>query len=192
MRDIKTKIIAGFELLLLVSRGVKKFKGEKQEALKSFIIPFALFPVSLWFSFVYPPKGMENGYPDSAIFAVVTGKFLIALIFTLVAVSYVSKLLKKADKFWLFVEASNWTSVAMSVVSIPFMVAAIYGFFPREEMDRILALLEVYGYVVTACIAWRAFETFWQIAGAIAILTLFVNQETGHLLYFMMGIPIPW
>ncbi len=192
LTDIKKKLTGAFELVLLASRGVEKFTGTKEEALKSFIIPILLVPFSLWFAFIYPPKGMEEGYPAEAIFAYVVARYFITLIFTLAAVSFVAKLLKRQDRFWLFVEATNWASVAMSFIMIPFMMAAIFGVFPREEMDRIIAILEIYGYIITACIAWRAFQTFWQIAGAITILTLFITQETGHLLYFMLGVPIPW
>lgn len=192
MHDIKTKLSGAFALMLLFSRGVKSFSGEKHAAIRSIVIPFALFPFTLWFNFIYPPKGMETGYPFEAILAVVTGHFIISYIFTAVAVGVVAQWLKRTEKFWLFFEASNWASLAFTIVTVPFMLMAVYEVFPREEMDRILALTAMYGYVVTGCIAWRALEVNWQLAGAIAILTLFMNQETSHVLYMMMGVPIPW
>lgn len=192
MSDFKNKITGAFDLLFLFGRGIKKFSGTKEEAVASLVFPLMLFPCSLVFVYFYPPKGMEAGYGFGQIAATVTVLSVLTFIFSNALVWWMSRLLGKADKFWLFFSASNWVSAAFFVVTIPFMLAAVAGITGREEMDRIFVLASAYSYVVTACIAWRAFSLNWQLAGFIAIVTLFVGQELWHLTYWVQGIPIPW
>ncbi len=192
MLDFKNKITGGFDLLLLFGRGIKKFSGTKKEALVSVILPLALFPCSLAFSYLYPPKGMEVGYEYPQIAATITAQFILSFIFSNALVMGLSRLLDRGDKFWLFFSAGNWASVALFIVTVPFMIAAASGIVGREEMDRIFVLVSCYSYVVTACIAWRAFSLNWQLAGVVAIATLFVNQELWHFIYSIQNIPIPW
>lgn len=190
--DFKNKMVGAFGLLMLFSDGLKKFSGTKQAAVRSLLIPLLMFPVSLWFSTIYPPKGMEKGYGIDVILTYVTAHTAISFLFATISVYIIAHLLKCREKFWLYLEASNWTGLAFALVTLPFAAMAAYEVFPREEMDRIIAIITMYSYAVTACIVWKSFQTFWQIAGATAILTLFMTQETSHLLYYMLDVPIPW
>lgn len=190
--DFKNKMTGAFGLLMLFSDGLNKFSGTKQAALKSLLIPLLLFPVGMWFATIYPPKGMEEGYGLDVILTYVAAQTVISFLFATLAVYVVAHLLKCGEKFWLYLEASNWTGLAFAIVTLPFVAMAAYEIFPREEMDRIIAIITMYGYLVTACIVWKSFRTFWQIAGATSVLTLFVNNESSHLLYYMLGVPIPW
>jgi hypothetical protein len=189
---LKPKLIGAFDLLMLFGRGIEAFSGKRREALWSFVIPVAMFFVSLPFSYAYPPKGMESGFSHSRILMTVTLQNLLSTVMAYALIIVVAYSLKKLDRFWLFVEANNWITIATVAVSVPFAVAAVLGWVPREEMDRILVLLQCYFYVVTACIFFRAFRVNWQLAGFLAILTFFANQVTWDFLYRVQGITLPW
>ncbi len=192
MLDFKNKVIGGFDLLFLFGRGIEKFSGTKKEAIISFYVSLAFFPAGLAFAYFYHPKGMETGYGYLQIATTVITQFVLSFILSNALVATIAWSLKKLDKFWLFFSASNWVSVPFFIVTLPFMIVAATGIVARDEMDRIFVLLACYSYVVTACIAWKSFNLNWQLAGTIAIATLFVNQEIGHLTYIVQGIPIPW
>lgn len=188
----KSKLSGAFDLFLLFGRGIKAFEGKRRAALWSLVIPVALFVVSLPFSYYYPPKGMETGFSHAQVLAVVMLQNILSTIVEFALVIGVAYSLKVMDKFWLFFEANNWVIIPVALVSAPFAVAAARGWVPRDEMDRVLVLLQCYFYIVTACVFYRAFKVNWQLAGFLAILTLFANQFTWHLLYHALGVPEAW
>src|SRR4051812_16221194 len=144
--DFKKKLKGAFDLFLLFGRGIKSFSGEKKQALRSLAIPVFLFVISLPWGYLYPPKGMEK-LPFSQILMTQALQFVIAVPFSLLLVAGVAKALKKSDKFWLYLETSNWTDIPCFVVGLPFTVAAVMGWVPREEMDRLFVILQCYFYL---------------------------------------------
>ena len=189
----KDKIIGGFDLLFLFGRGIEKFSGSKNEILMSLLVQLFLLPLSIAFSYFYPPKGMEAGFGHAQIIATALAQFVITYVLSYVGVWAIARSLNRQDKFRLFFSASNWLALPFFIVMIPFMLIAAFGIVPREEMDRIFVLFSCYSYIITACIAWRSFRINWQLAGLMSIMTLFVDQEFGyHLIYRLEGIPAPW
>jgi hypothetical protein len=190
--NFRAKIAGAFDLLFLFGRGIRRFSGTREEALQSVILPLALLPCTLAYSYFYPPKGMEAGAGALQILLTVAAQFILSFVFSNALVWGISALLERGDKFRLFFSASNWVSLAAFAATAPFMIAAVTGLAGREEMDRIFVLLACYLYIVTAGIARRALDLNWQLAGVIAIATLFVNQELWRLIFAVQGIPLPW
>lgn len=188
----KDKIRGAFDLVFLFGNGVDKFSGEKKAALQSLLIPLAFLPVALWFASVYPPISMKEGFSQSQILTTVLAQAVLSFLFTTLVVAAVAGYLKKTDKFWLFLETSNWVSLIFSLITLPFVIMAVTMPDMRDQMDRLFVIVGCYGYFITACIAYRAFNLNWQLAGALAILTLAVNQELWNLLYWMQGIESAW
>lgn len=186
------KLVGAFDLLFLFGRGIGAFEGKKAAALRSLLIPLVFFPLSLLFSYFYPPKGMETGFPAERILLTVGAQYIVSFIFSLALVAGLARALGKQGRFWLFLEASNWVGVAMNVVTLPLVLAAVFGWLPREQMDRIFVIVALYGYLVTACVAYRSFQVNWQLAGFIAVATFFAGQATWDLLFWAQGIPQPW
>jgi hypothetical protein len=189
---LKSKLTGAFDLFMLFGRGIKAFTGTRRAALWSMAIPVVLFIASLPFDYYYPPKGMESDISHEQILLTVTLQNILSTVLEFILIAGVAYSLKKLDRFWLFVEANNWVSIPTVLVSVPFAIAAVYGWVAREEMDRVLVLLQCYFYVVTGCVFFRAFQVNWQLAGFMTILTLFANQTTWELLYRVQGITAPW
>ncbi|MFH1158826.1 MAG: hypothetical protein V1721_08140 [Pseudomonadota bacterium] len=190
--DIKTKLKGAFDLLFLFGRGIHAFSGSKQDALRSFVIPGVLFPVTLSFGALYPPKGMETGYSNSQILTTVALHAVVSFALSLAVIFLLARTFRKSGKFWLFLEAYNWTGLAIFLVTLPLAQAALFEWIPREEMDRIFVIAQCFFYVVTACIIFRALQLNWQLSGFMAIATLFVDQTTWDVLFMLQGIPRPW
>lgn len=188
----KDKIRGAFDLVFLFGNGIEKFSGEKKAALQSLIIPVAFLPVALWFASVYPPISMKEGFSQSQVLGTVLMHSVLSFLFTTLVVAAVAGFMKKTDKFWLFFEASNWASLIFSLITLPFVIMAVTMPDMRDQMDRLFVVVGCYGYFITGCIIYRAFKLNWQLAGALAILTLAVNQELWKLLYWMQGIESAW
>lgn len=187
-----TKLKGAFDLLFLFGRGIGAFSGTRRAALRSLLIPAALFLLALPFPCFYPPKGMESGLGCGQILAVVTAQTLLSLTFSLALVALLARAFGVLGKFWLFLEASNWTGLAAFSITLPLLLAAATGWLPREEMDRIFVIVQCYFYVVTGCIVFRAFRLNWQLSAFMAIVVLFADQTAWDLLFRLQGIPQPW
>jgi len=188
----KAKLKGAFDLLFLFGQGIHAFSGTKRDAIRSFAIPVVLFPVTLFFSVFYPPKGMEEGYSNSQILMTVSLHAVISFVFSLAAIFLLARSFKKSDKFWLFLEAINWIGLAFFLITLPLVNAAVFNWIPREEMDRIFVITQCFFYVVTACVIFRAFQLNWQLSGFMAIVILFVDQTMWDILFMLQGIPKPW
>jgi len=192
MKKILHRLAGGFDVLFLFGRGVTRFTGSRADAWGSMWIPALTLPVSLAFAAFYPPKGMETGFTTAQILITVAAQYALSFTATLLIVWAIATVLKRADKFWLFVEVGNWAALAMSLILVPLSLFAVFQPDYRAEMDRLFVIINAYGIIVTACIAYRSFQINWQLGGAIAIATMFVGQEIWNLLYWVQGIPDPW
>jgi len=190
--NIKIKLRGAFDLLFLFGRGIHAFAGTKRGALRSLVIPAALFFLALPFSYFYPPKGMETGYPYSQVLMTVVLQFVLSFASSLVLVAALAKGFNRLGRFWLFLEAGNWTGIASFAVTAPLLLAAVCGWLPRAEMDRIFVIVQCYLYVVTGGIVFRSFRINWQLAGAVAVIILFADQTAWNILFKLQGIPQPW
>jgi hypothetical protein len=190
--DIKIKLKGAFDLLFLFGRGISAFSGTKRAALQSLAVPAILFPLTWPLVYFYPPKGLETGYPYSQILTTVVLQAVLSLALSMVLVVALARAFNRLDKFWLFLEACNWTALAAFSVHMPLLLAAACGWIPRAEMDRIFVIAQCYFYVVTGCIVFRAFQLNWQLAGFITVAILFADQTAWDLLFRLQGIPLPW
>jgi hypothetical protein len=195
MASVKEKIKGGFDLILLFGRGIKPFAENptKEAALKSMWIPIVLYPIAPLVAWFYPPIGMhEGGFAYSQIFLNVTAFYILSFVVTAAIVWLFGYWLKQTDGFWLWLQAHNWVSIPMLVVSLPIAAAMIFDWVPREELDRISVIVTMYGFLVSACIVFRSYKINWELAGSLACMSLFVNQQVWNLLYRIQDIPLVW
>ena len=192
MKFPRRKLSGAFDLFFLFGRGVERFDGNRHSAFRSLLPLGIVFTGAIFFAAFYPPKGMEEGYNATQIVSTVAIHFTLSFFLSALAVAYISRLLKVHSRFWLFFEASNWTTLIASLLMLPFCLMAITGIIERLQADRLFAIFSIYGYIVTGCILFRALRVNWQLAGAITIVTLFISEELWHLLFFIQDIPDPW
>jgi hypothetical protein len=195
MSTVKEKIKGGFDLVFLFGRGIKPFQeeGTKEAALRSLWIPFFLYPIAPLMAWFYPPIGMQDGsYPYSQIFMTVTAFYILSIVVNLSLVWLFAYWLKQEDRFWLCMQASNWVSIPMTIITLPIALAMIFDWIPREEMDRISVIVTCYSFLVGACITLRSFKINWELAGFLACMSLFACQQVWNGLYKLQGIAIVW
>lgn len=192
MTSLKDKIIASFDLYFLFGRGVKAFDGSKREMLWSFVWPLAFLPLNLWMATLYPPKGLEKGFDKSFIVSFVFSHTLLAYIVMFVVIAGAARAIKRHEHTFLFFAALNWAMAAGFFVMLPLTLLGVSGVIERLSMDRILVLIQLYEYLVIACIAFSALRLNWQLGFAFAILIMFINQELLNMFYALNDIPKTW
>lgn len=197
MATFGQKLKGSFDLVLLIGRGIRPFEtegeGTRRAALLSLWIPAVIFPFALLLAYSYPPYGMhEIEHPYSQIALTVTGAYVLGIAATMGFGWVFAYALGQRGRFWLFFQANNWASLALSLVSIPVALMMVYEVMPREEMDRVMGIVTVYSIIVTGCVAYRSFRVPWELAGALACLSLFVNQQAWNIMYYMQNIDLIW
>ena len=195
MASVKDKLKGGFDLILLFGKGIKPFEEDpgKAAALRSMWIPLVLYPLAPLMAWFYPPIGMQDGsYPYSQIFMNVTAFYVLSYVVSAGMVWLFGFWLKQEDRFWLWLQAGNWTAIPLLIVTLPLGAAMIFDWMPREELDRISVIVTLYSFLVGACIMFRSYKINWELAGSMACMMLFANQQVWNLLYTLQDIPLVW
>lgn len=195
MSTFGEKIKGSFDLVFLYGRGIKPFEAEgtRQAALRSLWIPVLMYPFIPFVTWFYPPHGMhEGGYTYGQMVYTSTIVYLIGFALTTGLAWSFSYVLGRRDKFWLYFQASNWASIGYTVVTLPVMALMVFDVMPREELHRISVIATCYGFIVTGCIAYRAFRVPWELAGSLACLTLALSHEAWKIVYHFQNIEAVW
>lgn len=191
--DVKARLRGSFDLLLLFGRGISAFSGTRQDALRSFLIPVFLLPISMACSVLYPPRGMDaTDYTTMDVIVFVLVQNILSYTGAILVMWMIGYIFDRRSTLWLFWEALNWTSLLQMAAVLPFYALAVTGWLPRDQTDKIFIAIGIYFYVVVACIANRALKLNWQLAGAVACFFGVVDQEVLSLLYKLWHIPYPW
>jgi len=195
MASVSQKIKGGFDLVLLFGKGIKPFAENptKEAALKSMWIPVLLYPLVPLLAWFYPPLGMHDAvYPYSQIFFNVTAFYVLSFVVSAGIVWLFGYWLKQEEGFWLWLQAHNWVAIPKLIICLPVAAAMIFDWMPREQLDRISMIMTLYGFLVGACIVFRSYKINWELAGSLACMTLFANQQVWNLLYRLQDIPLVW
>lgn len=175
--EVKRNLLGALEVALLMPAGPKRFGNSYDEAVRSFIVPILLFPLTLAAFYLYP-------HPDIAASSrnTLTLLFSLRLGFSwLLFFGIIYWLMKKVDHlehFCRFVIGTNWLAVPATVIFLPVAVMLLSGGFTWDELYPFMKFLMFYTYAFTAFLAVHALIIPWELAGFIAFLAVMVDNNT--------------
>ena len=187
------KLKGAFELIFLFGRGIKPFEADPSKAagLRSLWIPVLLLPLSLYCAYVWPPKDLTE-QPMEKVQAII-GLSTVLDFFAGLGILWLSVIaFKKRDRFWITLQAANWTGLALSIISTPLLIAAIFHWYPRPQMDNVFIMITYYGVAVNACVNFRGLKISFEFAGFLACMGVFVGQQIWNGLFWLFDVPINW
>lgn len=189
--DIKAKILGCVELFFLFPRGIKAFRGEKAQSIKSFlIIQLLLLPLVPVTAVMDPPIGMEN-YSEQRILYTVMAHYFITTLASLGLAWQVAGFLEKRDRYWLGLEAGAWTNLLFTVpVMIPLLLLDHNGIVPAATMKHIYMTVMVYSFIFGACVTYAVYRINLALIIGWTIAGFCIDRETWNLLYLAQGIPL--
>jgi hypothetical protein len=142
MTTVRSKLAGAFDLMFLFSRGLDRFSGTKQEALRSIGFMALMFAGIQATNYFYHPKGLEE--IDAATLALFTAAhYLLAVILSLALIAAVAQALKAPERFWLYLSASNWTGFLISLAVLPLVVLAAKGMLVRDGIRLIKLFITI-------------------------------------------------
>jgi len=187
------KLKGAFELVFLFGRGIVPFEKDpgKAAGLRSILIPLALLPLSLYCAYVWPPKDL-NEQSMQTVQSIVALSTVLGFFSGLGILWLATIVFDKRDRFWITLQASNWTGIPLSLISSPFLIAALMHWYPRAQMDNVFMLITYYGVLVNACVTFRGLKIDWMMGGFLACMGIFVGQQIWNGLFWLFDVPINW
>lgn len=187
------KLKGAFELIFLFGRGIQPFEKDpgKAAGLRSLWIWGAMVPVSQYCAYLWPPKDLYE-QPIQTVQAITALSTVLGLFSGLGILWLATVVFDRRDRFWITFQATVWTGVAISLVSLPIYIAALCGWYPRAQMDNVFIMIGFYGVLVNGCVAFRGLKIDWMMGGFLAGLGIFVGQQIWNGLFLLFDVPINW
>lgn len=189
----KEKLRGSFDLIFMFGRGIAPFEKDnsKAAALQSLWIPALFFPLSFYFAYTWPPEGLEH-QPMRTVMIINGASYIIGFVAGLGLLWVAAMAFNRRDRFWLTFQAGNWIGIPLSLVSLPFFILAVAGWYPRAQMDHVFTVITYYGVFVNACVFFRGLKIDWAFGGFLACLGVFIGQQVWNLLFWLNDVPIKW
>ncbi|TAL38474.1 MAG: hypothetical protein EPN97_04045 [Alphaproteobacteria bacterium] len=187
----KQKLRASFDLMLLFGRGIEPFEKDntKKAALQSLWIPAVMFPLGLVSAWLWPPEHLKTVPIANVLLTEAVGT-IVSIPATIGVLWLAAVALNRKDRFWIAFQAGLWIGIPISIVSAPFLVLALMGWYPREKMDAIFTMLLYYNFIVGACVLYRGLKIQWEFAIFFACVGIFVGQMIQNVECWVNGVPI--
>ena len=185
--EIKRNLLGGLEIALLMPSGAKRFGNSYDEAIRSFIIPILLFPLSLAALYFAPAPEIQGTSVNT-----VTLLFSLRLAFSWALffgiIYWLMRHVDHLENFYRFIIATNWLSVPATVVFVPVAWMLLSGAFTWEELYPFIMFLVFYTYAFTAFMAIHVLIIPWELAGFIAFIAMTVDDSTLDIVKWIGGV----
>lgn len=185
--ELKRNLLGGLEIALLMPVGAKRFGNTYDEAIRSFIIPILLFPLTLAALFYFPVAEVSGASKNT-----ITLLFSLRLAFSWAIffglIYWLMRHVDHLDNFYRFVVATNWLSVPATVVFIPVAMMLLSGNFTWEQLYPFMMFLVFYTYAFTAFMAVHVLIIPWELAGFIAFVLMTVENSTMDIVKWIGGL----
>ncbi len=171
--EIKNNLMGCLEVFLFMKQGVGRFSDSRVDALKSFLIPFALLPVTLTIIMALPDESVG---PFELILPLHIVRIILAIVLFLTAVYFLAKQLGREEHFYKFLNVSNWCNIPGLILVLPF----VYGIVSDQDMaafEAYAVFVTLVGYVYGAFVLTHCFRIPWEMGGFIAIIGLAIDEN---------------
>lgn len=182
--EIKRNLQGCLDVALFMPQARDRFGNSAEEALRSFVVPILLFPLTLLM--IYASHGQFLSHASENTIALLYSLRL-ALSWALFLGS-VYWLLKRVDRhkhFCQFVVASNWLSLPATIVFIPVLWMVLDGSHSWAQLYPLMACLTIYTCCFTAFMAARILRIPWELAGFISLIGLYINDNTMNIAHWV-------
>lgn len=167
---MKKYLLGALETFLFMPGAHERFSAEKQEAIKSFIIPLLAYPFIVLVCVLN-----STGFSPMLLVGVHSIRLLIELSLSLGFLYALSGILSSREGFWRYISMSNWFNLVMLLLISPVFFGMATG-MDIKIFENYLVFLTLYSVVMTAFMLTYSLKTNWQLASFMAITCLFISQ----------------
>lgn len=167
----KKNLLGCFEIVLFMPAGVQRFSKDRQDAIRSFLIPLIILPFTLML-FVL----MSSGFSWSFILSLHFVRMVLTLLLFITAVYFLTKQFGRDRYFYQFLSAINWFNIPSLLLTLPILWGLMQG-IEMSYFESYAVFVTLLGYVFSAFIITHAFRIPWEMGGFIAIVGLAIDQN---------------
>jgi hypothetical protein len=155
--------------------------------MRSFIIPFLLFPLTLLAVYAFPkPELSDNSAHTIAMLFSLRTAATWLLFFG--AIYWLTGEIDRRKHFYQFVTAMNWLTIPATVIFLPIAWYLYTGAYSWDELNAIMMSLMFYTYMFTAFMAAKILRIPWELGGFICMISILIDDSTNNLLYWVGSI----
>lgn len=182
-------IIAIFETMIFLKSGVHRFDTSKRAAWLSMAVPVALLPLAFVTVPIAPPLGTDDLPPIDVANVSILIKIVSYALFAGGMFAY-AQVSKQLDRFPHMITSMNWVGLGTALLSVPVLWLHYIDFIDRQTVEDLFIWVLVYQYALVGFIIWCCYRIPWELAAALAIFSIFINQSTHDVLYIAFEFPI--
>lgn len=171
-QEVKSNLIGCAEIFLFMRSGLERFVVSPGAAIKSFIIPVFLMPLSLYVAIVMS----ETCMLPSVLVLLHVVRMVASLGLYLLAVYFIAKQYHREGHFYRFLVIFNWMNIVGLVYLLPIAVGLLAG-YPINIFENYAIFITLTSYVYLAFVLTHCFRLPWEMGGFIAIVGLAIDDN---------------
>ena len=182
--EVKRNLLGSLEVALFMPEARSRFGTGAEEAIRSFLIPTLLLPITLLLVYTFPKPGLADASAN-AIAILYSLRMVLTWGLFLGSVYWLAKNVNRREYFCQFVIAVNWLAIPATLAYVPAILLLASGAYSWQELYPFTVSLTLYGYAFTAFMAAYVLRVPWELAGFIAVIGLIVDDYTSDLISFV-------
>lgn len=182
--EIKRNLLGGLEIAIFMPVARTRFGDSREEAIRSFLVPVLLLPLTLLAVHLSPKAAMadQSAYMVSLLYILRTVLMWGAFFGT---VYLIAREVDRKKYFYQFVIASNWLTVPASVAFLPITWMLVSGAYTWAELYPFMICMLLYTYAFTAFMSAYILRIPWELAGFIMLIAITINSYTHDFVYWV-------
>ncbi len=184
--ELRRNLIGCLEVALFMPIAKQRFGDTYDEAVRSFIIPILLFPLSLASVYLFPQQPLAAA-SQNTIALLYSLRMATCWALFLSAVYLIVREIDRRDLFYKFIIASNWITLPATIVFMPVGWMLMSGVYGWAELYPFMACLMLYSYAFTAFMVANVLRVPWELAGFITFIGVCIDQNSMEILHWIEG-----
>lgn len=175
--ELKRNLLGSLEVALFMPIARQRFGNSYDEAVRSFIVPILLFPLTLAAVYLFPQHDADN-VSANTLAMLYSLRMAASWALFITAVYMIVREIDRRDLFYKFIIANNWITVPATAVFIPVAFMLLSGRYTWDELYPFMMCLMLYSYAFTAFMVAYILRVPWELAGFITFMGVTINNDT--------------
>lgn len=177
--EIRQNLLGCLEIALFMRAGIARFTASPDALKKSFFIPAALLPLSIFTVIsAHPESGALDLTSIQILSAIYTARLLISLAAFLGVVYLLARKLDKLEDFAKFTIANNWITLPFATIMLGLTFMFTSGAYSFAEVYPLMIFTSLYAYASIAFLSAHMLRIPAELACSLAVAAMAINQTS--------------
>ena len=185
--EIRQNLLGCLEIALFMPQARTRFSDDSDHALKSFVIPILLFPLSI-IAIQLVPKSAIDVNSANVLSLLLSLRLVMSWAIFFGVVYWIAKQCERTRHFSQFVTASNWLTIPATLVYLPVAWALLSGSHSWDELYPFMLCVTGYTYLFSAYMAANILKMPFELGGFIVIINVMINDSMYEITHWVGNI----